>query len=73
MTFADIALFLLRLVNGLIDWGRKRGLVQGVEEEIARQTAEILHKTGVAKKVMEEINALDSVQVDALLRDLEPK
>lgn len=72
MTYAQIALLLLQLVKFFVDRSRERGLIkQGEDEEIARATAEIWKKTVVAKKIMEEISAMDEAKVDAALRGLE--
>lgn len=74
MTWVSFALMLLRVVDSIMTWARKRELIsQGQDIEIARTTASILAKTEYAKNVRDKIARLDDAAVDDALRDLEPK
>lgn len=69
---------LIVLVLGIIDkWvddARAKGLIQqGRDEEIARATASILAKTRWANDLRQRNEKLTSDEVDAALRELEPK
>lgn len=73
MTWASIILLILQLAYELFRWRRDAGLIkQGEDQEIARQTAIILGQTEAAKKLREQVNALNEDEIDKKLRELEP-
>lgn len=74
LTWASLALALLKTVNLIMDYvnaGQARQA--GIDAEIAKTSAAILNKTAAGKAIMEKVNALSDTDVDAALRDLEPK
>lgn len=72
-TWISLALALLRLVNNIMTWARERELIsEGHDAAIAEITQQILVKTTAGKVLMEKVNAMDAMQVDAGLRGLEP-
>lgn len=74
MTWVSLALALLKFVNSIMTWARERELIsEGYDRAIAEQTQSILIKTTAGKAIMEKVNALSDTDVDAALRDLEPK
>ncbi len=74
MTWVSLALALLKFVNTIMMWARERELIdKGYDQAIAEVTQSILIKTDAGKKVMERVNAMSPDEVDAGLRDLEPK
>ena len=74
MTWLSLALALLKFVNNIMTWARQRELIShGYDQAIAEQTKQILVKTTEGKKIMEKVNAMSDDDVDAALRDLEPK
>lgn len=73
-TWLGLALQLLKLVNSIMLWAKERELIsEGYDRAIAEVTQSILIKTDAGKKIMEQVNAMSPDQVDAGLRDLEPK
>ena len=74
MAWVSLALALLKLVNGIMTWARERELIsEGYDKAIAEVSQSILVKTDAGKKIMEKVNAMAPEEVDAGLRDLEPK
>lgn len=74
MSWISFALALLKFVNSIMNWAHERALVsQGYDEAIAEVARSILVKTEAGKKMMEKVNAMSDAEVDAGLRDLEPK
>lgn len=74
MGWISLALALLKFVNGIMTWAHERGLIsQGYDKAIAEVTQSILVKTTRGKQIMENVNAMPDAEVDAGLRDLEPK
>lgn len=73
-SWLSLALALLKLVNGIMTWARERELIsQGYDQAIAEVSQSILIKTTAGKAIMEKVNAMSVEEVDAGLRDLEPK
>lgn len=71
ITYAQIALALLKLVNFFVTRAHERELVsEGEDRAIARETAAILEKSKYAKQVMQDMSALDETQVDDVLKQL---
>lgn len=74
MTWLSLALTLLKVVNQIMMWARERELIsRGYDQAIAEVAQSILIKTDAGKKIMERVNAMPPEEVDAGLRDLEPK
>jgi hypothetical protein len=74
MSWISLALALLKFVNGIMTWARERALIsEGYDKAIAEVTQSILVKTEAGKAIMEKVNAMSPEEVDAGLRDLEPK
>lgn len=73
VAWVQIALACLRIVNAILDYTRDaRAKQEGVDEEIARETAKILQKTEFGKKALEEFTRVPG-SADDFLRSLEPK
>jgi hypothetical protein len=69
-----LILLVLGIIDKWVDDARAKGLIdQGRDEEIARSTASILGKTKWANDLRERNAKLGSDEVDAALRELEPK
>jgi hypothetical protein len=74
MTWVSLALALLKFVNSIMTWARQRELIsQGYDQAIAEVAQQILVKTEAGKAIMERVNGMSPEDVDAGLRDLEPK
>lgn len=74
ITWASVILALLKIVNAIMGAVNREQLMQaGADAEIAKVSASILEKTAAGKAIMERINAMSDADVDAGLRDLEPK
>ena len=73
MAWADIALVVLRLAVGFIDWARgQQQFNAGQDYALAQIAAEVLKKSVFAKNVMEQINGVRGEDLDKLLKSLEP-
>lgn len=74
MSWVSLALALLKFVNSIMTWARERELVsEGYDKAIAEVSQSILVKTAAGKAIMEKVNAMSPEEVDAGLRDLEPR
>ena len=74
LTYLQLALGLLKLVNYFLVKVREDELrASGYDQAIADITQSILTKTTAGKAIMEKVNAMSDEEVDAGLRDLEPK
>lgn len=74
MTWLSLALTLLKVVNQIMMWARERELIsKGYDKAIAEVTQSILAKTLAGKAIMDKVNRMTDAEVDAGLRDLEPK
>lgn len=74
ITWTSVILALLKIVNAIMGAVNREQLMQaGADAEIAKVSASILEKTAAGKAIMERINAMSESEVDAGLRDLEPK
>lgn len=74
MNWLSLALTLLQIVNKIMSWANESKIrAEGYDKAIAEVTQSILVKTDVGKKIMEKVNAMSDAEVDAALRDLEPK
>jgi hypothetical protein len=73
-TWGSIILAALKLINAIMGAvNREKWMQAGADAEIAKISAAILQKTEAGKKIMERVNAMSPEEVDAGLRDLEPK
>ncbi len=73
-TWAEIVLLFLKLANAIMgEVGDQRQFKAGTDAEIAKVSAAILRKTTAGKAVMEKVDAMSDVDVDAALIGLEPK
>lgn len=69
-----LILLVLGILDKFVDDARRRGLIQeGRDEEIGRMTASILAKTKWAQDLRARNEKLNDSEVDAALRELEPK
>lgn len=74
LTYAQLALGFLKLVMYFLRKVDERELIKlGYDQAIADQTKLILEKTAAGKRMMEKVNAMSDADVDAGLRNLEPK
>lgn len=74
MSWISLALTLLKVVNQIMIWARERELIsEGYDKAIAEVSRSIFEKTTAGKAIMEKVNAMSDEEVDAGLRDLEPK
>lgn len=74
MTWAALALALLKVINNIMNLVEREQLVRaGYDKAIAAASQEILRKTATGRAILEKVNALTDDEVDAALRDLEPK
>lgn len=72
LTWLDLAIAVLKLVVGVINYFHDRGLIdQGRAQVIAENAAAILGKVAIRDKIKEEVDAMDEQQVDQELRNLE--
>lgn len=74
LAWAQIGLALVKLANlvlGLIH--DKQQMDAGTDKAIAIEAASILKKTQTAKEVMAQVEGMTEAQVDAALKELEPK
>jgi len=70
-SWVELALALLKLANGLINWARERELIsEGQDKEIAAQSAVILVKSQFAKDAMTRISGMTEAQTDDVLKQL---
>jgi len=74
MTWVSLVLAILKVVSSIMDYVNQEKLVQsGYDKAIADVSAAILQKTAAGKAIMEKVNAMSDSDVDAGLRNLEPK
>jgi len=70
----SIIVSLLKLAEALTSMAQQnKWMKAGADAEIAKTSQNILAKTAAGKAIMEKVNALSDTDVDAALRDLEPK
>lgn len=73
-TYASLILAILKVINSFMDYVNRKDLMQaGADAEIAKTSASILRKTQAGKAIMEKVDAMSDADVDAGLRELEPK
>jgi hypothetical protein len=73
VTWVNIVLALLRIVDAILDWSEKSQLRQeGADEEIAKAAIRVAQKTGFAKKTLIQFTGMSESDVLDYLRSLEP-
>lgn len=73
-TWPEIVLLVLKIANSIMtEYTNQKSFQAGTDAEIAKVSAAILSKTKAGKAMMEKVNAMSDKEVDAGLRDLEPK
>ncbi len=73
MSYLSLILAILSLVDKFTDWAiERKWLAEGARREIAKVQAESIRKSGYAKEVMAEVDAMSDDAVDDGLRHLEP-
>jgi hypothetical protein len=74
LTWASLALAVLKLINSVMGYFNQEALIQsGHDKAIAEVSAEIMKKTAAGKSILEKVNAMSDDEVDAGLHGLEPK
>lgn len=72
-TYASIVLLLLKIANAFATHLQQQKYFDyGYQKALGETSAEILKKSIFAKKIMEQMAAKNSDQVDATLKGLEP-
>lgn len=72
MSWIQLVLLGLQLVNKLTDWALEKSAInEGERREIARQSADILKKVGVRDEIVARIRDLSDSDLDLELRGLE--
>lgn len=72
--WAKVILLFLQLVDKIYDFAVKQGYVQqGRDEVIAEVALRIAERSARRKYIQEKVDAMSDDEVDAGLRDLEPK
>lgn len=73
-TWAKAILVGLQLIEALTTWLReKQQMDAGADREIAKITASILVKTQAGKEILARVSGMSDEEVDAALKELEPK
>jgi len=73
MTWVSVILTLLKLADTLFSYFQQQKWIgEGEAIQIAKASAEIMRKSGYAKKALEEFSAKSDSDVDDFLRGLEP-
>jgi hypothetical protein len=73
-SWIEFAILALRLIMKLVNWMHDRGMIdEGRRQVIAEVALGIAQKTATKEAIQEKVNAMSSDEVDAGLRDLEPK
>lgn len=74
MIWVNLGLAFLKLANLILGLVKDQQLIDaGVDKEIARNSASILARTEIGKQIDLRAAGLTEAQVDAELKDLEPK
>lgn len=74
MTYVQIIYLILSALNWLLRMGEQRKWINiGEQQAIAKQQAEILRKSEYGRKMLADVEQLSDIQLDAGLRDLEPR
>ena len=69
--WVELAILLLKVVNGIINWAHDRGMIdEGRRQVIAENAANIAIKVGARDKLREKIDAMSEAEVDKELSGL---
>jgi hypothetical protein len=73
VSWLSLILAVIQLVNRLVQYGQEQKWIgEGEARQIAKAQAESIRKSGYAREVMAEVDAMSDTAVDDGLRDLEP-
>lgn len=73
MNWLSLILAVLSLVDKFTDWAiERKWIAEGARREIAKAQIESARKSGYAKEIMAEVDAMSDSAVDDGLRGLEP-
>lgn len=74
MDYIGLALAILKLVNFIMGYvSREQAKADGRNELIAEQSMLLLQRVKTKNEILEKVNAMSDDEIDAGLRDLEPK
>ena len=74
MNWLSLILALLSLLDKLTDWFiERKWMAEGARREIAKAQIESARKSGYAKEIMAEVDAMSDDAVDDGLLNLEPR
>lgn len=74
MTYVEIILLVLKILNFLIETGQKyKWIAEGERQAAARSLAKTLLMIGARDEIERHVRELSDAQLDDELRDLEPK
>lgn len=74
MNWLSLILAILSLVDKFTDWAiERKWIAEGARREIAKAQIESARKSGYAKEIMAEVDAMSDSAVDDGLRGLEPR
>ena len=74
ITWAEIVLLILKIADAILGQVKdQKQFKAGVDSAVAKAAESILRKTAAGKAMMEKVDAMSSEEVDAGLRDLEPR
>ena len=74
ISWISFALAALKLVNAIVQWASRRELIEeGRRQAIMEYSLAIAARVATKKQIQEHIDGLTDAQVDAELRELEPK
>ena len=73
-SWIELAILLLKLANQIVSWAHDQGKIEeGRQEVISEMSLAIASKVRTRDQILEKVNAMSPEEVDAGLRDLEPK
>lgn len=73
-SWIELAILLLKLANQIVSWAHDQGKIEeGRQEVISEMSLAIASKVRTRDQILERVNAMSPEEVDAGLRDLEPK
>ena len=74
MSYLSLILAILSLVDKFTDWAiERKWMAEGARRQIAKVQIESARKSGYAKEIMAEIDAMSEPAVDDGLLNLEPR
>lgn len=73
MTWVSIILAVLQIAEKLMEYGlQQKWINEGQAIAVAKASAEIMRKSGYAKRALEEATGKSDAELDDFLRSLEP-